>query len=190
MTVWIHSSSKAYHKVQDLDSMLADLRHWVKCSLYALNLRFFLKTIEIAQKLQPRTLAASLMRPFEFWLEKQIHSLDVVTQSLTLSAGWDLQSRSWFFCKTLQNSCECKDIRNLTWVLWVKFFSECSLDLLDAPELFIFYEDECSLLHVERRILFIHRIMHGVRVWLSFCSSKYANLDTFGWLAVRYTGEQ
>ena len=33
-------------------------------------------------------------------------------------------------------------------------------------------------------------IQDGVRVWLSFCSTKHANLGPFGWLAVRYNGEQ
>ena len=28
-----------------------------------------------------------------------------------------------------------------------------------------------------------------VRVWLSFCLTKHANLAAFGWLAVRYNGE-
>ena len=29
-------------------------------------------------------------------------------------------------------------------------------------------------------------ILDGVRVWLSFCSTKHTNLAPFGWLAVRY----
>lgn len=34
-----------------------------------------------------------------------------------------------------------------------EFLSECSLDLLDALKLFIFAEDKCCLLSVERRVL-------------------------------------
>ena len=33
-------------------------------------------------------------------------------------------------------------------------------------------------------------IKDGVRVWLSFCSTRHANLAPSGWLAVRYNGEQ
>ena len=125
MTLWDHSSSKSSKK--------GKLPILIPCWLEGL--------------FQP-PLCGCLEFAWNFF-----HNLNVVAQNITRSAGRDLRAKSWFFFKLIyQNSCECEDIRNLTWILWVKFLSECSLDLLDALGLFIFGEVECSLT-VERRIL-------------------------------------
>ena len=93
------SGSTQKVRAANLDSMLAGLRHWVKCGPHALKL-------EIPPQNFPNYPVA---------LANDSCYLEAEKQSFTRSTGRDLGSMNWFFFKMFQNFCECKYILNLTW---------------------------------------------------------------------------